>query len=139
MVGWKGQGVSWLSSLGWHAMGECGPSGHNAIAQPNWSGLIIEMPVISHGGSRLSGPRASGRPDGVAMGASETLSKADSLLSTLCGCLLGSGSLSCCLVEGCCNKESCSLHLLAPHPTHCMSLPRKLLVHLHPAQVPLPQ
>lgn len=123
LAGWKGQGVSWLSSLGWHAMGECGPSRHNAIAQPsNWSGLIIVMPVICHSSSRLSGLRASSRPDGVAMGASETLSKADILLSTLCGCLWAQAYSLVARVEGCCSKESCSLHLLAPHPTHCMFL-----------------
>lgn len=123
LAGWKGQDVSWLSSLGWHAVGECGPSRHNVIAQPSsWSGLIIVMPVISYGSSRLSGPRANGRLDGVATGALETLSKADILLSTLCGCPWAQAYSPVARVEGCCSKESCSLHSLAPHPTHCMFL-----------------
>ena len=123
LAGWKGQHVSWLSSLGWHAVDECSPSRHNVIAQPSsWSGLIIAMPVISYGSSRLSGPIANGRPDGVAVGALETLSKADILLSTLCGCPWAQAYSPVARVEGCRGKESCSLHLLARHPPNCMFL-----------------
>lgn len=47
--------------------------------------------------SRLSGPRASGRPDGVAMGASGDPEQSRQPVIHSLWLPLGSGSLSCCL------------------------------------------
>lgn len=68
LAAWKGQDVSWLLSLGWHAMGQCVFSRHSVIAQPSsWSGRITVMPVTGHSSYRISGCRADGRPSGVAV------------------------------------------------------------------------